>query len=632
MTKGSSEPSGSARLDARARWVCVGLVFAMATLVFANSLSNGFAFDDIHIVQNNEAVHDLGRVAELVTSPYWPGDYGESLGLWRPAATTAYAIQWAVGGGTPFVFHLVNVLMHATVSAMVLFLLLRLMPLLPALAGSILFAVHPVHVEAVANVVGFAELLTAFTMLASCLLYLRAGGRPGTRTVISITILFAVGMLTKESAATLPALFVLLDAYRKDIRLSDLPAYLRPRLLLFASIVAMGVGVLAARSMVLNGFPVPLPPMGAELLQEVPRIWTVPILWLHYIRLLFFPMDLSADYSPGVIKVAVGWGWQSIVGLSVGLAFLALAWHSWRSGKDTDERGSDRAIGFGILWFIITILPASNVLFLTGTLMGERLLYTPSIGFCIAAGWMFKELVARRKALAQVGFMLVVLLFSARTLTRNPTWASMKTVFEAMVRDHPEAGRSQWILGDQLWGQSQVDMAFRMYRLALGTLDNHYPLLLEIIRRQIGEHRLESAERLARIAWEMEPEAPNGPGLLALTLVEQGKFEEAIEPARFALSRSGGDDPLVLHILARAYRGSGDLRAAVQVRRALIDGGRTGSPYHEWYWLAELYLELQDHESAEQAVAEAERLAETAVNKEEVAVLRQQIGDAKSSL
>lgn len=626
-----ASPRRALSVDSRSRWIGVALVFAVAALVYANSLSNGFAYDDVHIVQNNEAVHELSRVAELVTSPYWPGEHGETLGLWRPAATAVYAVQWAVGGGTPFIFHLVNVLLHATVSALVLLLLLRLMPLTPAMAGALLFAVHPVHVEAVANVVGFAELLTAFTMLASCLLYLRSEGRPGWRTVAGISVLFAIGMLTKESAATLPALLVLLDAYRRDLRLLDLPAYLKPRLALFGSIVAVGALVLTARSMVLSGFPTPLPPMGAELLTEIPRVWTVPVLWLHYVRLLFFPMDLSADYSPGVINVAVGWGWQSVLGLGLGLAFLALAWHSWRSGKDTDGRGSDRAVGLGILWFIVAILPASNVLFLTGTLMGERLLYMPSIGFCIAAGWVFHTLLARRRAAVQVGFLAVVLLFSARTLARNPTWASMKSVFQAMVREHPEAGRSQWILGDQLWGESEVDLAFRMYRLALGTLDNHYPLLLEIIRRQIGENRLDSAERLAQMAWEIEPTAPIGPGLLALALVEQGKFSEAIEPAEFALERSG-DDPLIQHILARAYRGSGDLESAVEMRKELIAGGRSGSPYHEWYWLAELYLELHDHDAAEEAVLEAERLAETPVNKDEVADLSQRIGDAKSSL
>ncbi len=635
VTNGPSHGATVDRAAHPAPWtsqrLVLAVVFLVSVLVYANSLTNGFAYDDLHIVQQNEAVHSLSRVGELVTSPYWPGDQGHLMGLWRPAATTIYAVLWAAGDGSAFPFHLTNVLLHAVVSLLVVLLLLRFVPLSAAAVGGLLFAVHPVHVEAVANIVGFAEIFTAFTTLSACLLYARAEGRPGPGTVLAIAVLFGLGMLTKESAAVLPALLVLMDAYRRDLRIRDLPAYLRPRWRLFTSIVGVGAAVLATRAVVLEGFPAPLPPMGAEILTEIPRIWTVPVIWLHYVRLLFFPLDLSADYSPGVIEVQNGWSAHAVIGVAVGLVFLAMCFHTWRQGGETDRTGSVRAVGAGILWFIIAILPASNVVFLAGTLLGERLLYLPSVGFCLAAGWVFHALVQHRKRVAQWGFAAVVLLFSARTWTRNPTWASMTSVFEALANDHPEAGRAQWIMGDQLWGHEAVTPAFRMYRLALGTLDNHYPLMIETTRKLLGVERPEAAEALARMAWEQEPNRGNAPGLLALALMDQERFEEAIPPAQRALELSGGYEPLLLHILSRAHKAAGQLPEAIRMRQVLIDGGESGSPFHDWYWLSELYLEAGQYEEATLALTEATSLAANANMRAEAEVLRERIREVKST-
>ena len=602
-------------------------VFLLGVVVFLNSLGNGFAYDDIHIVLNNDPVHHLGRWTELVTSPYWPGEFGVMMGLWRPGATVMYALQWAVGDGSPLVFHVVNVLLHGVVSVLVLALLLRLMPFVPAVVGAVLFAVHPVHTEAVANVVGFAELFTAATTLAACLIYLGAEGRPRAGRTLMIAGLFGLGMLTKESAATLPALLVLLDAYRRDLRLSDLPGYLWPRAILFGSLVATGGLVLFARGQVLDGFPMPLPPMGAELLTEIPRIWTVTVIWLHYVRLLFFPLDLSADYSPGVIDVRVGWELHSLLGLGVGLAFLTLAWWAWRAGGPSSERGSARVVGLGIMWFIVSILPASNVLFLSGTLLGERLLYLPSVGFSMAAGWVFWKMLPHRRAVAVLGLALMVSGFTWRTVERNPSWKSMTTVFETMTRDHPEAGRAHWILGDQLWGRKQVGPALRMYRLALGTLNNHYPLLIHVTRKLLGIERPAQAERLARMAWELEPEGAGAPGLLSLALLDQGRYAEAIQPGEIALERSGGDEPLLLHILSRAYHGAGRTEDAIRARELLIESGKSSSPFNEWLWLAQLRHEAGNVEGARRALERATDFATTASEQEQVRATRQSWAD-----
>src|SRR5512134_598848 len=134
------------------RWSIAAVVLA-ALATYANSLLNGFALDDEPIILGNARVHQLADQAAIWLTPYWP-EHGSRAGLYRPFAIFAYALQWMAGNGAPWVFHLVSVLLHAAVCVLALLLLRRIFDSAAALAGALIFAVHPLHTEAVANVVG----------------------------------------------------------------------------------------------------------------------------------------------------------------------------------------------------------------------------------------------------------------------------------------------------------------------------------------------------------------------------------------------------------------------------------------------------------------------------------------------
>ena len=99
------------------------LAGAAAVLLSANTVLNDFAFDDLPIIIANTPIQDLATLPEAVISPYWPNEYGKDLGLWRPMATAAYGLQWAVWGENPAMFHVVNVLLHGLVTALVVLVL-----------------------------------------------------------------------------------------------------------------------------------------------------------------------------------------------------------------------------------------------------------------------------------------------------------------------------------------------------------------------------------------------------------------------------------------------------------------------------------------------------------------------------
>src|SRR5690606_15099747 len=131
---------------------------------------------------------------------------------------------------------------------------------------------------------------------------------------------------------------------------------------------------------VLGALADPVGPMGADVLAEIPRIWTLGEVWVHYVRLWVFPLDLSADYAPNVIPISFGWNATNVVGVALALAILALAWASWRTRALARGEESPRAFGFAVVWFVIAISPIANILFLSGVLLAERTLYLPSVG------------------------------------------------------------------------------------------------------------------------------------------------------------------------------------------------------------------------------------------------------------
>lgn len=576
---------------------------ALAALAFLNSLDNGFAYDDLPIIQENPAIQSLETLPEAVMSPYWPGEYGRGLGLWRPLTTGVYGLQWALWGGAPVGFHLVNVLLHAGVTAMAVLVLGQVLPVGSALLAGLLFAVHPVHVEAVSNVVGMAELLSAFFFLLACLIIQRRGRRLGLWSLLTVLSLYALAFLTKESAVTLLGVVLLLDSTQVDLRSRELGRYLRDRWPLYGGMAVVAGLLLLARYRILGSLARPFAPLGADLLEQIPRIWTVASTWPHVFRLLFFPKDLSSDYSPAVIPISMGWNLANVLGVLLVLATLVLALASWRRGSAGRGLASSRALGWGVVWFVITISPTSNLVFLSGILLSERTLYLPSVGFVAALAWLLMRFRQERPRLALSLILLILSLMAVRSWTRTPTWKDNLEVFNTLVADHPEAGRSQWVLGDVYFQVGRVSEALRSYRLAIGIIGGHYTLLGEVGKRLAGEGYDQPAELILRYAWEDRPDLGFAPGLLATIYNRQGLWEKAEAAARASLA----DDPVQpvqYHILARALEAQGRLDEAVEARWGAIRNGE-GEHWEQWGWLAELEMARGDSLAARRALDSA---------------------------
>jgi protein O-mannosyl-transferase len=559
-------------VDRERRWALLGLAATAAVLCHLNALANGFALDDVAIIRDNTRVHSLGDLREIWLTPYWP-TLGEYLGLWRPLAIFGYALQWAAGGGDPMVFHAVSIALHTIVTILAFMLLERLTATFPAFLGAILFAVHPVHVEAVANVVGQAELLAAAATLGACLQY--ASRPPGTgvpwRVRLGIVCCFAVAVLAKENAVVLPALLLCVDLAQRRVRLTQhgLLHYVRDT----AVPLVMVAGVLGAwllvRHDVLGGSLTGLDP-GPQLhfLREDHRVLNALRAFPEIIRLIVLPWNLAVDYSPAMVLLVDSV--TPMVGIGavvlVGIVLLALA------------TPVHPLIGFPAAWLLVSVITVSNLLFPVGVLIAERTLYLPSLALsgAVASAWFLGahrlRPVARRSLLAAFGVVIVA--FGARSWDRNPVWASTETVQRSLMRENPESYKAQAMMAERLWLAGRPEEARDRFEMALRIYDGNSELHANYGRFLADQGDADAALHHMQRAHAIHPYAPHYVVGLAQMLLQVGRHSEALQLAREA-ERIGVPYAVTKPIGAAALEGLGDLNGAVAVLRFIV---RTAPP------------------------------------------------------
>ncbi|HSR42924.1 MAG TPA: tetratricopeptide repeat protein, partial [Longimicrobiales bacterium] len=447
-------------------------------------------------------------------------------------------------------------------------------------AGAGLFAVHPVHTEAVANVVGRGELYCALFVLAACLLHLR--GRewgPGGRSarVLGVAGLYLLALASKEMAVTLPAVLLLMEAVRADDRpylrrvRDDLPLYL----LLGVTLAAF----FGLRHRVLGVF------LGDEATSSFlslgtgERILTALSLWPEYLRLLLFPLDLSSSYHPGVLFPATVWEPRVWAGLLVVLGLLLVA---------VRTRRSEPMVSAGIGWFAVTILPVSNLLFPTGVVLAERTLYLPSVGLAfVAAGAVraTRALPSRRRvalgaAAAMCGSLLLV-----RTVTRNPAWESTERVMRTLAREHPESQIAIRARARGLVAQGRVGEAGELFETALAFAPESYSLMGEAAEFFLQRGDTARAEELLRRAIRLRPGHSAPYEYLAETLIRRGRPDEAIRVAGRGLGRAGWTSDLWA-LVSEAHILAGRIPPAEWAREAAV--ATDPSSLRDWRRLEEL--------------------------------------------
>jgi protein O-mannosyl-transferase len=453
----------------------IALLLAVVALVYGNTLGNGFTMDDgIYVLQNPQVTH---ASVHALFSPH------KLSNVFRPVTFASFALNWRLGGGRPFSFHLFNLLLHAGATLLLYLLLESVLGASPpakaiAFTAALVFAVHPLHTEAVSSIVGRAEVLAATFLFAAWILHLHD-------QQIAALICFVLALLSKESAVIFLPLLLVGDYARGKWK-----PWLRYALIAGITFVYLGLlwkiqgGRFGQVTISQLDNPLVVIPARWRILNALRVQW-------KYAALHLFPAKLSCDYSFNTIPIYLDWRHALLAWGATFAVVSAWIWAAWKK-----QSGLVLAGGLYVGGFAVT----ANILMATGTIMGERLAYLPSAGFCllVALGWNWLQGRQRRVALAALTAVLAA--FGMRTMLRNQDWQNNLTLYSAGVRVSPNSAKMHGNLGGEYMASAQWDMAVTEFQTALQILPDYPDVLasyglLEIWRghNESGGHMLERA-------------------------------------------------------------------------------------------------------------------------------------------
>ena len=388
--------------------------------------------------------------------------------LYRPVTVLSFAINELLTPGNAAAFHAVNILLHAGVTILVFWLAVRLFDERIAVIAAALFAIHPIHTEAVTSIVGRAELLA---VLFGLFAVLTAGPMDATtnpwlkRVWHGLSVLcFSLAVFSKESAVTILPLVMLYRVTRreeplfagmwKEVRNLDWMPYL----LCFAVFAFFRFLVVGTA----GGIPVDtLTPLDNPLafVPAMPRIKSaLGVLW-DYFGLLNVPLVLSADYSYDQVPIIESWlNPRCLAGLLLLSAATVATVYCRRP-----------SVRFAVTLPFVALLLTANVLFPIGTVKAERLLYLPSVGWVLLAALAFDYTLRtpRYRSIGIATLVLVVITFGARTWARNEDWKDNPTLFESTAQSAPNSAKAQYNLGFALQEIGADAAAVAQYERAL---------------------------------------------------------------------------------------------------------------------------------------------------------------------
>ena len=516
-------------------------VVAVAVAAAATSLVNQFTLDDAGLIVGTDRLHGLVHWREILASPYWPPPYAQD--LYRPLTSLLLALQYQLGAGSPLVFRLVSLALIILASVAVLRLGWRLCPPAVALGIALLFAAHPVHVEAVVLAVAQGEILVGLLGTSMVVVYLdgRRGKGLGRGDWLLLGAMYVAAGLTKEQGMVLPALLIAAELLL--VRVPPWGARVRDLWQGYAALALLAGLVLLLRGIVLHGTPLLAAPAPALMgLSLAGRTLTMLQVVPEWLRLLAWPWHLRADYSPAEFVASREFGISEALGLAILIAAVAIFWLARRRAP---------VVAFGLAWCAIMLLPVSNLFVPTGILLAERTLFSPSIGFLIAAGgaaaWFAErswfEAASRRRLLAAacVGLVLAGIV---RSGVREREYRDAVALTFASARDAPRSARVQQSLGETLFDQGRTAEAVAAFRRAIAFSPEPWALRIALARRlrvvgddegALEELRLSLAQRPTQAAMAE----------LAAALLAVGKYAQAARIAEGIIA-SGDAPPIML--------------------------------------------------------------------------------------
>ncbi len=448
------------------------ILVILSLAVYANSLSNGFVFDDYAVIVENKHINNLSNsLPAFFSNSYFTIAGGE--GSYRPIATLSYFLIHSFAGLNPFYFHLSSVLFHAlNVILVYLFFYLILGNRFKAMLAGLLFACHPALTETVDCIAFNEDLLTAFFFLLALILYVKwvAKGAVGAAYCLSLLCYFC-GLLAKEMAITLLPIILLYDltfgaGNGQPLSIKYVLSTVKNRWLIYLGYTMVSIFYLVLRFVIFTHPVDGVKPHFGNLLE---RLLYLPNHIFNFAKLATVPFDLNVEYAYSYPQNF--WEVSHLIGFFIIVGLVLFSFFLFRRFKE---------IFFGIWWFLITLFPVYNIVQIFNPL-AERYLYLPIIGFCLVVPIILFAIFDRglnRMAAVNTATLLIVLVFigvySTVTIARNRDWKDGLTLWSKTVIQSPDSGVAHGSLGRAYQEQGRLKDAVFEYETAVKLMPKHY--------------------------------------------------------------------------------------------------------------------------------------------------------------
>ena len=509
------------------RWLLCAAACLLAALVYLNTIHGDFLWDDLMLVRDNPYIKHPTHLHHLVQKTYY-SVFREL--TYRPVCTLTYFGDFALWGLNPKGFHITNIVLHI-LNVLLLFIFARRLSgrYETAFVAAVLFAVHPVHSEAVAGITFREDALCLLFVFLSLNFYLSARSekfREWKWIVLSLFSFF-LAVFSKETAVVLPAVILMLELC--------VPATEKSRtrkLFVLSGYTAAAAGYLVFRLFLFRNPSEHWVYHGRSFLQTMNL---VPSALLQYFKLLIFPVKQCVQYMPSDISYGI---WGCLFALF--LLFLLLLFYF-----------KFRDVLFGLIWFLLFLLPVSNIIPI-GVIMAERYLYIPNAGFFLFVSQLYGKTFKNNDASAGrriINFSIILLiigLLGALTVYRNETWRDESVFWKEAASCSPLSAIAHNNLGLVYLNNGDITSAESSFNKAIQLADS---VPLKEDRYQVSnrahvnlgivyarQNRMRDARHEFETAIRVAPGYVRARLNLAVLFMETGKMKEAVAEFNVALA------------------------------------------------------------------------------------------------
>ncbi len=474
------------------------LIFAVSFLLYANTLTHDFCQDDAIVITDNmfttEGVSGIPGIMGYDTFYGFFKDPNKGNlvagGRYRPFTLVMFAFEYQIFGKSPFIGHLMNVLLFGLTSVLLYFLLLKLLNFKSSMIASgdafanysttiiafiaaLFFATHPIHTEAVANIKGRDEIMTLLGSLAAVWFSLKFYENKSISNQLIAFALFFIALLSKENAITFVVIvpliywFFLQTDWSTAIK-QTVPFAAAVVLFMILRGAVIGNQFTGEQNELMNNPYLKLVGNQYVPFEAGEKMATIIFTLGKYIQLLIFPHPLTHDYYPRHIGIMQFSDWQVLLSLAVygGLGVVIL--RGWQK-RDM--------VSFGLAFFLITLSIVSNIVFPVGTNMAERFMFMPSVGFCLVLAVILIKYLKNYAVYAAVG---IAVLFGIKTFTRNFDWKDNYTIFTTDVNVSQNSAKLQCSAGGALIEKAAIETNTALKKAQLNEAIGHLRRSLEI--------------------------------------------------------------------------------------------------------------------------------------------------------